>query len=70
MHFSYPYGGYENIDIKHNKILKLLGYLSAVSTIRKKLDHTAPFLLPRIFVNNDSNLLRLKLKLLGLKKFY
>jgi peptidoglycan/xylan/chitin deacetylase (PgdA/CDA1 family) len=70
MHFSYPYGGYENIDIKHNKILNLLGYLSAVSTIRKKLDHTDPFLLPRIFVNNDSNLLRLKLKLLGLKKFY
>lgn len=69
-HFSYPYGGYDNIEIKHAKILRLLGYLSAVTTIRKKLDHADPFLLPRIFVNNDSNLLRLKLKLFGFKKFY
>ena len=34
------------------------------------MDHPDTFLLPRIFVNNDSNLFRLKLKLLGLKKFY
>jgi peptidoglycan/xylan/chitin deacetylase (PgdA/CDA1 family) len=69
-HFSYPYGGYKNINIKFNNLLKKLGYLSAVTTIRKKLDQHDPFQLPRIFINNDKNLFRLKLKLIGLKKYY
>jgi peptidoglycan/xylan/chitin deacetylase (PgdA/CDA1 family) len=68
-HFSYPYGAYENINLEHTKILKKLGYLSAVTLIRKKIDHPNFFLLPRIFVNNDSNLLRIKFKLRGFKKF-
>lgn len=69
-HFSYPYGDYENINFSHIRFLKQLGYISAMTTIRNKMDHPDTFLLPRIFVNNDSNLFRLKLKLLGLKKFY
>ena len=70
LHFSYPYGGYENINFKHTKILKNLGYLSAVTTIRKKLYQPYQFELPRVFVNNDNHLLRLKLKLFGFRKFY
>lgn len=70
IHFSYPYGNYENINFQHIKILEQLGYMSAATTIRKKIDDPNLFLLPRIFVNNDSNLLRIKLKLLGFKKFY
>ena len=70
IHFSYPYGNYENINFQHIKILEQLGYMSAATTIRKKIDNPNLFLLPRIFVNNDSNLLRIKLKLLGFKKFY
>jgi hypothetical protein len=69
-HFSYPYGGYQNINFEYTKILKNLGYLSAVTTIRKKLHHSNQFELPRMFVNNDDHLLRLKLKLLGFRKFY
>lgn len=69
-HFSYPYGDYENINLSHIRFLKKLGYISAMTTIRNKIDHPDTFLLPRIFVNNDSNLFRLKLKLLGFKKFY
>jgi peptidoglycan/xylan/chitin deacetylase (PgdA/CDA1 family) len=69
-HFSYPYGDYENINFSHIRSLKQLGYMSAMTTIRNKIDHPDTFLLPRIFVNNDSNLFRLKLKLFGFKKFY
>jgi hypothetical protein len=53
-----------------NNFLKKLGYLSAVTTIRKKLNQQDPFQLPRVFINNDNHLFRLKLKLIGLKKFY
>jgi peptidoglycan/xylan/chitin deacetylase (PgdA/CDA1 family) len=70
VHFSYPYGGYQNINFKFNNLLKKLGYLSAVTTIRKKLNQSDPFELPRVFINNDNHLLRLKLKLMGFKKFY
>jgi len=70
LHFSYPYGGYANINFKHTKLLKNLGYLSAVTTISKKLYQPYQFELPRVFVNNDNHLLRLKLKLLGFRKFY
>ncbi len=70
LHFSYPYGGHENINLKFNNFLKKLGYLSAVTTIRKKLNQQDPFQLPRVFINNDNHLFRLKLKLIGLKKFY
>ena len=70
LHFSYPYGGYENINFRHTKLLKNLGYLSAVTTIRKKLYQLNQFELPRVFVNNDNYLFRLKLKLLGFRKFY
>ena len=70
LHFSYPYGGYENINFKFNKLLKNLGYLSAVTTVRKKLYMSDQFELPRVFINNDNHLLRLKLKLLGFRKFY
>jgi hypothetical protein len=70
LHFSYPYGGHENINLKFNNFLKELGYLSAVTTIRKKLNQQDPFQLPRVFVNNDNHLFRLKLKLIGFKKFY
>lgn len=70
LHFSYPYGSYQNINLKFNNLLKKLGYLSAVTTIRKKLNQQDPFQLPRVFVNNDNHLFRLKLKLIGLKKFY
>lgn len=70
VHFSYPYGGYENINFKHNKFLQQLGFLSAVTTINNKIDNSNFFSLPRIFVNNDNNLFRLKLKLFGFKKFY
>ena len=69
-HFSYPYGGPKNIDFRFTKFLKNLGFLSAVTTIRKKLYQTDEFELPRVFVNNDNHLLRLKLKLLGFRKFY
>jgi len=50
--------------------LQNLGYLSAVTTIRKKLYQPDQFELPRVFVNNDNHLFRLKLKLLGFRKFY
>jgi peptidoglycan/xylan/chitin deacetylase (PgdA/CDA1 family) len=70
LHFSYPYGGCENINFKYYKLLENLGYLSAVTTITKKLYQSYQFELPRLFVNNDNNLLRLKLKLLGFRKFY
>jgi peptidoglycan/xylan/chitin deacetylase (PgdA/CDA1 family) len=70
LHFSYPYGGYENINFRHTKLLRNLGYLSAVTTIRKKLYQLNQFELPRVFVNNDNYLFRLKLKLLGFRKFY
>ena len=69
LHFSYPYGGHQNINLKFNNFLKKLGYLSAVTT-RKKLNQQDPFQLPRVFVNNDNHLFRLKLKLIGFKKFY
>jgi peptidoglycan/xylan/chitin deacetylase (PgdA/CDA1 family) len=69
LHFAYPYGGYDNINFKYAKLLKNAGYLSAVTTIRKKLDNYDQFLLPRIFINEDKNLLRLKLKLFGFRKF-
>ena len=70
LHFSYPYGGYQNINFKFKKLLKNLGYLSAVTTIRKKLYQSDQFELPRVFINNDNHLFRLKLKLLSLIKFY
>ena len=70
IHFSYPYGGHQNINFKFNNLLKNLGYLSAVTTIRKKLYQLNQFELPRVFVNNDNYLFRLKLKLLGFRKFY
>lgn len=70
LHFSYPYGDHQNINLKFNNFLKKLGYLSAVTTIRKKLNQQDPFQLPRVFVNNDNYLFRLKLKLIGFKKFY
>ena len=70
LHFSYPYGGYQNINFKFNKLLKNLGYLSAVTTVRKKLYMSDQFELPRVFINNDNHLFRLKLKLLGFRKFY
>ena len=69
-HFSYPYGGHLNINFKFTKLLQNLGYLSAVTTIKKKLYKSDQFELPRIFVNNDNHLFRLKLKLLGFRKFY
>ena len=69
-HFSYPYGSHQNINFKFNNFLKKLGYLSAVTTIIKKLNQQDPFQLPRIFINNDNHLFRLKLKLIGIKKFY
>ena len=70
LHFSYPYGGPQNINFRFTKLLKNLGFLSAVTTIRKKLYQPDEFELPRVFVNNDNHLLRLKLKLLGFRKFY
>lgn len=70
LHFSYPYGGHQNVNLKFNNFLKKLGYLSAVTTIRKKLNQQDPFQLPRVFVNNDNHLFRFKLKLIGFKKFY
>jgi peptidoglycan/xylan/chitin deacetylase (PgdA/CDA1 family) len=70
IHFSYPYGGQLNINFKFTKLLQNLGYLSAVTTIRKKLYQPDQFELPRVFVNNDNHLFRLKLKLLGFRKFY
>jgi peptidoglycan/xylan/chitin deacetylase (PgdA/CDA1 family) len=70
LHFSYPYGLYENINFKHTKLLKNLGYLSAVTTIRQKLYQSNQFELPRVFVNNDNYLFRLKLKLSSFRKFY
>jgi peptidoglycan/xylan/chitin deacetylase (PgdA/CDA1 family) len=69
-HFSYPYGGHQNINFKFTKLLQNLGYLSAVTTIGKKLYQQDQFELPRVFVNNDTHLFRLKLKLFGLRKFY
>ncbi len=70
LHFSYPYGGPQNINFRFTKLLRNLGFLSAVTTIRKKLYQPDEFELPRVFVNNDNHLLRLKLKLLGFRKFY
>ena len=70
LHFSYPYGGPQNINFRFTKLLKNLGFLSAVTTIRKKLYQPDQFELPRVFVNNDNHLFRLKLKLLGFRKFY
>jgi peptidoglycan/xylan/chitin deacetylase (PgdA/CDA1 family) len=70
LHFSYPYGGPQNINFRFAKLLKNLGFLSAVTTIRKKLYQPDQFELPRVFVNNDNHLFRLKLKLLGFRKFY
>ena len=70
IHFSYPYGGHQNINFKFTNLLKKLGYLSAVTTVRKKLNQPDPFELPRVFINNDNHLFRLKLKLAGFKKFF
>ena len=70
LHFSYPYGGPQNINFRFTKLLKNLDFLSAVTTIRKKLYQPDQFELPRVFVNNDNHLFRLKLKLLGFRKFY
>jgi len=70
LHFSYPYGGNRNINFGYTKLLKNLGYLSAVTTIRQELHQANQFKLPRIFINNDNYLFRLKLKLLTLRKFY
>ena len=70
IHFSYPYGGHLNINFKFTKLLQNLGYLSAVTTIKKKIYEADQFELPRVFVNNDNHLFRLKLKLLGFRKFY
>ena len=51
IHFAYPYGGEKEISEREPKVLKSLGYLSAVTTQLNISEKYKNYLLPRIYIS-------------------
>tara|TARA_B100000029_G_C17512521_1_gene936836 strand:- start:591 stop:1538 length:948 start_codon:yes stop_codon:yes gene_type:complete len=69
-HFSYPYGTKNDVGKREFKIVKELGFKSAVTTSVGKISEEKLFNLPRIHINEKTNERNLKIKLSIFYYFY
>ena len=69
-HFSYPYGTKSDVGEREYKIVKELGFKSAVTTSVGRLSRKKLFNLPRIHINQNASAKVLKLKLSVYYYFY
>ena len=69
-HFSYPYGGKNDVGEREFEIVKELGFDSAVVTSVGKISKKKIFNLPRVHMSQRTNLNVLKFKLSIFYYFY